>query len=115
MNSKSEMTPDDDPYNEFLWGGDFDERQEAELDRKNTRVSSMTEPTQTTPEDDPWNELLWGGNFDERQEAELERKNRPGQTTIWRWIWQEIKVAVRRYFAPIIWMWNLVNRSVSSG
>jgi len=37
------------------------------------------------------------------------------QTTIWRWIWQEIKVAVCRYFVPIIWVWNLVNRSVSSG
>ena len=24
-----------DPYNELLWGGDFDDRQEAELERKN--------------------------------------------------------------------------------
>jgi len=48
MSDQAQTTPDDDPYNEFLWGGDFDERQEAELDRKNTRVSSMTEPTQTT-------------------------------------------------------------------
>jgi hypothetical protein len=25
----------DDPYNELLWGGDFDDQQEAELERKN--------------------------------------------------------------------------------
>lgn len=28
-------TTQDDPYNELLWGGDFDEHQEAELERKN--------------------------------------------------------------------------------
>lgn len=33
----AQTTPEDDPYNELLWGGDFDERQEAELDRRHRR------------------------------------------------------------------------------
>jgi len=36
----TQTTPEDDPYSELLWGGDFDDRQEAELERKNQQAQT---------------------------------------------------------------------------